>query len=67
MENVVVVTENVGVRCCLLDDLVRNNGNIGCGDVGPKLFNINEVFYGAHQEHHNGGCQKLAELSKDDW
>ena len=56
VESVVVVTQKVGVRCRLLETLVRNNGNIGCGDVGPILFNLNELFYGADEEHKNGGC-----------
>jgi len=40
VEGVVVVAEDVGVGGGILDSFIRNNGNVGCGDIRLKLFDV---------------------------
>ena len=64
IESVVVMAENVGVRCSILNNLVRNNGDVGCGNERLMLFDLDELLKSADEEHQNSGRQDLAKLRR---
>ena len=59
------MAENVGIRGCVLNNLVRNNRHVSCGNERLILFNFKLVLEGAEDEHQNGGRQEFANLEDD--